>query len=741
MKPNQIEHTSSGAIRHTLNGQFKKALDATQLLADELQWGEINDRLSNLRDTYRLMLHYYMQGADDPERKRIFNKLTSRLLQINVLLREELMMRNVTAYEYTEKRYFPHKLNFSKTVDLVDSLSYYHQKKELSAAEETPISSTEIRHLRLNFERLIPDLFMIFWLSTRLGQPEKTAFNQILQPNYPGLLEKCLVVSAITLNLWRMFDDEKLMMLIDACEHENSMVRQRALVGLCFIMSKYNKYLPFFPALRNRVILMADNSRVLENLKNIVLLIAGSSDTDRITKKMQEEILPEMLKISPMIKKKLEEESNIKPDDWSEENPEWSEMLEESGLGEKLQELTNLQLEGADVYMSTFSALKSFPFFNEIAHWLVPFDPEFSYIYDLFASNDKSLISAFLNNSIICNSDKYSFSLSVMQMPTTQREMMSRSFKAEADQLEEITRDEKLLKPNQADKSIARQYIQDLFRFFRLHPRHAEFNDMFSWSLHMHESSLFDILSSSSDIKEQLAEYYFTKSFYKQAVALYEELIQSSEPSAALYQKMGFALQKLSRTGEALQAYLKADMVLPDDGWTVRKIAYCYKLTGNFEKALEHYKHVEFLKPGQLSTQLQIAKCLIAIDKHAEALAIYAKLEKTFPDELKLWRATGWCAFMAGNLHQADYFFEKVVSTLPDAIDMLNAGHIALCLKKRDTALDYYKQSLKMQNASIDLLAQQLEADKPYLLKNGIDTDDLLMIQDALAYSSEGNKE
>lgn len=735
MTQNQIEQTSAKAIEFALGGQLKEAIDTTRLLADELQWGDINDRLTDLHDNYRLMLQYYLQGVDDPERKRIFNKLAGKLLNLTILLREELKMRNFTSYEYTQKRYLPHKLQFNNTADLYDSISYYHQKKQLYSEVDATLHVSEMQRIRQNFERLLPDLFMIYWLNTSLGHPEKTVFRKILLPEYPGVIEKCLIVSALTLNLWRMFDEEKLMMLIEACEHPERLVRQRALVGLCFVMSRYNDYLPYYPAVRNRLMLLADTTSVLENLKNIILLIAGSSDTDRITRKMQDEILPEMMKISPKIKSKLDAESLMKSEDWSEENPEWNELLEQSGIGEKLQELTDLQLEGADVYMSTFAVLKNFPFFNETAHWFLPFDTEFSSVAELFSNKDQSLISAFLNNSVICNSDKYSFALSVMQMPTSQRDMMSRSFKSEADQLAEMTRDESILKPDLADKNIARQYIQDLFRFFRLHPQHSDFNDMFHSSLKMHHSVFFDMLAASSDLKEQLAEFYFTKNFYQQAVELYNELIKGTDPSAAMYQKCGFALQKLSRIDEALEAYKKADIIQPDDLWTVRKIALCYRLRGKYEQALEHYRHVDFLKPGTLNTRMQMAKCMIAMENYQDAMQVYTTLEKSYPEELKLWRAIGWNAFLTGNLFQAEYYLEKVLAVAPDAIDLLNAGHIALCLNKRTEAVEFYRKTLAMQDHSLEFIVRQMEADKSHLLKNGISADDIQLIVDALAYS------
>ena len=63
-------------------------------------------------------------------------------------------------------------------------------------------------------------------------------------------------------------------------------------------------------------------------------------------------------------------------------------------------------------------------------------------------------------------------------------------------------------------------------------------------------------------------------------------------PLAALYQKIGYSYQQTSQFEKALDAYTKADLIQPDDLWTVKKMALCYRLSGNFAKALEYYQHV-----------------------------------------------------------------------------------------------------------------------------------------------------
>ena len=85
---------------------------------------------------------------------------------------------------------------------------------------------------------------------------------------------------------------------------------------------------------------------------------------------MREEIIPEMMKNPKLNLEGLDEDAE-------DHNPEWEEWIDRSGITDKLRELGELQMSGADVYMSTFSQLKQFPFFRKISHWFYPFDPQY----------------------------------------------------------------------------------------------------------------------------------------------------------------------------------------------------------------------------------------------------------------------------------------------------------------------------------------------------------------------------
>ena len=86
-----------------------------------------------------------------------------------------------------------------------------------------------------------------------------------------------------------------------------------------------------------------------EDVARIYRQMLLCQETEKIDKKMREEIIPEMLKnVSSMKNMRFGfEESDEENNDM---NPDWEDAFEKSGLGDKLREMNELQLEGADVY-------------------------------------------------------------------------------------------------------------------------------------------------------------------------------------------------------------------------------------------------------------------------------------------------------------------------------------------------------------------------------------------------------
>jgi len=732
MTEEQIITTYKQIISALFSKKLKSAFEYSKQLTDELQIVEYADRRNDIEQNYNFLLHYFSTGVKDPQGKIIYNQLIARTLTLASDIQEELLTVASGSIEFVQKRNFIQTKK--QTEELYNKLCYYYAQTEFfsNSVENHDI---ETNRLRTNYEAILPNIFNIFWLSNTIQLEEKTLFNNILKDEKCSDIEKSLIVSALTLNLWRKFDESKLMLLFDCCTYTSQQVKQRALVAICFVCAKYQHYLAYFPAVRNRLILLTDEQNIVENIKQIITQVIFTKETDKIAKKLKEEILPEVMKISPMLKNKIDTENLVNLDEWQNENPEWQDIIEKSGVSEKLQELNELQLEGADVYMSTFSLLKGFPFFTQTCNWLMPFDTKSMSINKLFLTNNKTLLSAFINNPLLCNSDKYSFCLSLLQMPESQRQLINQSFGAEAEKLEEMSKDEALLTPNTISKNISKQYIQDLFRFFKLHPQHAEFENMFDFSLQLHHSFIFEVLKNDLEFCRSIAEYYFSKSHYLEALELFEIIKTKSEPTAELYQKIGYSNQQTSQFTKALAAYAKADIIQPDDNWTVRKLAICYRLMGDYNKALENYQHANYLKPNDTNIMLQIANCYMEMGNYPEALNIYFKLDAENDGNIKVWRALTWCSFISHNMEKAKYYSIKTLTNNPNAHDYLNAGHIAWCERKINDTQAFYKKSIELSNYKTEAFLKSFDEDKSHLIANGIEEDEIAIMMDMLLYS------
>jgi len=84
----------------------------------------------------------------------------------------------------------------------------------------------------------------------------------------------------------------------------------------------------------------------------------------------------------------------------------------------------------------------------------------------------------------ICNSDKYSFAINFHAVPRQQRSMIITYFESELEQMKEMINEEKLLDQSLESNAIMTQYIQDLYRFYKLYPYKNEFRDIFQTRIH-----------------------------------------------------------------------------------------------------------------------------------------------------------------------------------------------------------------------------------------------------------------
>lgn len=722
--------------------KLKPAFDLLEQLISGSGLGEFRDEYTTLGQNYKYMLKYTVEGINDPERQKIYKHLLISAFELADSTFENLRMKISQSVEYQKKRGFAK--HFITDFELFSQHLEKHwvQKELKTLVADQPFNDDDNRMEEEIHLQDIYTLFYHFWFTDRLSEQEIQFIKFFLKNKYFPSFEKSLLITAITLSLMRYFDEHKITLLFLAYDDSDEEICQRALIGFIIGIYYYDQRMPLYQGITGRLEILLEDPRFKSNFEKAILQFIRSKETENIQRKLQDEIIPEMIKLSPNLRNKLSIESLLAEGLSEDKNPAWQEILKDApGLMGKMEELTEMQLEGADVFLSSFSMLKHFPFFSELANWFFPFTSEHPEIkrnpLNKASGEDLAFTQLIMKSPMLCNSDKYSFFFSIINIPPDYKEMVADSLKAESEQFEEMAKDDSFLAHRKKAETIISQYVRDLYRFFKIHPQREGFEDIFAWRFDFHNKFAFQkLLGEDLKIQRSIAEFNFAKNFFQDAADIFELLLKSVD-DAEMLQKLAFCYQKMGDYKKALIFYLKADLFDQNKLWNLKKIALCYRNLKKPAKALEFYQQAVILEPDNLSLHVSIGQCQLELDRYDEALKSYYKVEYLSPENKKIWRPMGWCSFLVGKVEQAGKYYEMLISEVPNKYDLLNMGHVQWCLGRRKEALEYYKRSINDPESSETDFLEAFNEDLQHLLRQGVNPEDVPIMLDQLRYSLE----
>lgn len=716
--------------------QLKDAFELLAKLVVNTQDWHAAEKLSELETNYKYMLHYQFEDTIDPQKDIIYNTILRTLYELTDDASDELLTIDSSNIFYERLRI--NTIRIPLTLDEIQK-----QLKEISDSwaltdllDAGDTKNARERELSVKRERIGSELFNYIFVSPRAGEKQELEYTSFINNQDVSVREKLLFVSALTLNLFHRFDGRKMCVLMDACRSNQEAIRQRAIVGLIIVLQMYDVRWQLYPECQFKLDALAEDDSFRRSVLAVVKQLIRSRETEEISRKLTEEIIPEMMKFNSLAGKKLNMQDLMGETDFADKNPDWQKELENSGLANKLQEYSSLQMEGADVFHSTFSNLKNFSFFGELSNWFLPFDTQYSELQPLFSDKDGLnglLQTAVLNSSHMCNSDKYSFALSLLQIPVSQRQMMAGRFGEEADQLKEMQKDAESLDPKVNEDVISNQYIQDLYRFFKLYPYKNNFFDIFKLRLNFYDKKSIAPLISDHNSMLQIANYCFDKNFFAEALGIYRKLIADGSFESDLWQKVGYCKQMLDDLSGALEAFLQAELLSPDNSWIIKRIAQVYRSLKDPQHALEYYQRAAQLNPNNLNIELNIGHCYLDLGEYDKALNSYFKIEVLDSKSSKAWRPIAWTAFLLRKFDLAQQYYQQILADKPNVHDYLNAGHVELCLNRKKSALDcYLKAAYKTTN--FNQFVSLFEEDAKELIAAGIDISFFPILLDELRY-------
>ncbi len=695
----------------------------------------LHGRIDEMQDTYSQLLKHTFSGVEDPERDKVYNYIKRSLLELADRLRETVFEKRAGGNTGLLKK----DVNIRKGAELTEALQVLEKLSfddELAGLlRDVKVGDSEKTAGR---ESTLAFIFQIVWLGDQYSEEEIRLLETVCDSGKLKWHDKSLVVSALTLSLLRYFDVNKFLLLFRFVHYKEDYVWERAIIGLTLCFLKYNERHMLYPALVEKTVELKSFPQIEQHLEAILVQFTKSRETEKVKRKWEEEILPEIMKMRPGIEKKLDLDNIFSDEPEEEKNPDWETFFEDSpDLLNKLQELTEMQMDGMDVFISAFSRLKQFPFFLEISNWFLPFYASNPSIQPAIKNPGSEydltpLVENLEGTYFMCNSDKYSFCFNLQMVPEQQKAMMMNMLNAEMENISELEKEDDIPGSLVRTKSIYTQYFQDLYRFYKLHPWRGEFDDVFDMDIDLHETSFVKILVTGGKTIRNIAELLFDKKFYEDALRIFLSIIGEDRSNIELFEKIAFCYEKTGNLEMAFDYYQKADLIETGRLWIVKKLAWCSKYLNKWEEALSYYRQAEKQDPDDLSVQANIGQCLIHLERYQEALDYYFKVEVLAPENHRIRRPLAWCSFLLGKFDTAaDYLQRLLDSDSENHYDLMNLGHVKWCQGYPEEAFGFYTRSI-LSWKSIKDFEQSFNEDRKHLTIHGLGDDKMDLMLDYL---------
>ncbi len=711
--------------------RLREAISMMENLCRSAKNRQVQERLDRTRDNYSLMLRYVAMGASDPERDRIYADIVNELYdELDALIFDLEKYDNPSQY-YSVIRVREHTGTAASFPGMLSEYAKCLSQMSVLGLGPASANSEELDNRR-RMEGMQRDMFNYLWTKPTLATDDKSAVLSILNGEEYSSQLRMHMISALSLGLLMRFDAAKMSLLLTAYTDSSDIkVQASALVGLLLALWKYPQR-PFAPSLSGQLALAKENSRWHDDLRIAFVELVRAVDTERINKTIQNEVIPGMMGLKPEIMDKINN-GELKMDDMSslEANPEWQEMLDRSGITDKLKELTEMQMEGADVMMSTFAHLKNYPFFQGLSNWFLPYDAHHTALAPVVSK--LGVMADMIDGAMfLCDSDKYSFVLTLNMVPAEQRKLMTSQFQAQSDNIYQTISEMANSPRPDAMRKVLNMYVQNIYRFFKLYRGRQEFTDPFVRGLNLVAvPSLADDFDDA-DLLTVIAEFYFKLGYMDDALSVFERLERVMPGDSSRYQKMGFAHERQGHQRKAIEMYQRAELLDKKNAWTIRRLAAVYRAVGDNDLALKYYRELASLRLDDTSVALLLGYVLLEKRDYDGALNQFYKVEFMDDKSDRAWRPLAWTLFLKGKHADSRRYYEKILLDNPTATDYLNIGHAALANGDVRSAINYYKLSMEQGGADgRKAFVASMSQDADAMAQAGVDMKFVPLIMDA----------
>lgn len=674
----------------------KRLSSALHLLDDiitaNMSWG-LADKMKNICDTYTLMLDAMEHGHDDPKLDDNFYRLLHDAYAL-----------------YAEAKWH---VRTEQNRDILADIDPQLFTKSIDSIAD------ELR--KGHCQEYVNDLFLLFTNQPLWTTDDTRAMTDLLLSEDIDSKDRQMIVTAIMMSAMGTFDIQKTLCLAKIYkETQDIFVRTRALVG--WVMSLDIQMIGLWEEERELVRKMTlnddDTQQDLFKLQvQIIYCMCVAKDSTIINN----DILPSLMKGS---KKSGMPSFDIRIIEDPESIEDFTEREESEKQIEKLEEnaekMMNMQKEGSDIYFGGFASMKDFEFFKTLPNWFCPFYYEHPKLEAIHHSNvPEEVVRGLLSAVPFCDSDKYSFALAMnMVLSKIPPKMLELLGQGEIKNLADVVGIPK-------DAIILRNYLQDLFRFYRICPYRNKFTDPFS-------NGRYLFISNPLFIGTGVQERFFTPIA---RLLLKKDLTDDIEQMILTYKTiredesfMALAAKHYMKRGlyEHAESYYKYLLTKDQNNRAyLTGLAKAHFMQHEYEEAMMQYQQLIELYPDDYRLQLNKAICQTYIKKEIDdAMKTLSRLYYEHPDDADVVRAYAWGNLISGQLSQA-------ITRYKETDDHLNHAFALWFNGQREEALEQFETHIKNSNEKQSI--EDLLLNETFILSHfNVDDTQFILITDLI---------
>lgn len=716
--------------RYALEGRLVEALDLLLSISRGLWAQDVNREAEKLQDSYEAMLRFVSEGSVDTASSDLVDSVTTEILALAMRLSRKLSMDESSEIYFSTAR--TTLLNQDKS--LAREIENY--REELHRLENDFDSITDSRRT-VKAEKMLRDIFNRIWVTHPLSSADFDALNELMSPSMPRHA-RALAISAVGLGHVHYYDSKRLAWLfqkyIEFSDSDPDLAL-RALVEALLSMVRYRRR-PLSKSVKDVINLAQEQKTWDKDFTSVAIELMRAIGTANISAKLKNGILGNLSDIDNDLREKIQK-GEIDMETLGEDfNPEWVDKISNSTLGRNLREMAEIQAEGGDVFMASFSQMKRFPFFHDLANWYLPFYDSHSDVVS--ADSDDGLLGSLLARMpILCDSDKYSLILSAVNIPAPQRQQLAEAVRMQAEQMAESLSEAEKASGESIRRRIVNKYVQNIYRVLNLFRSKNDLYNYFNTPGQLPDLLQIKALDGNParpELYETIAQFYFSNGLWEAAAAALAKIDTIEAPDARRSQQLGYAYEMTGEYPLALQAYDEAEMISPGSQWTMRRLAKMLRATGNYERASLYYKKLSDDYPENYKYATLAGDAFIEADMPAEAERFFHKALYLSPDNVTTLRSLAWAQFVQGKTKNAVDSYEKVLSFEPLRDDYVRAACAYMALGDLKQAITLLRIATQDDSSQISLLADEIAPLVPHLQKAGFDTSAIRTIIDTLFY-------